>query len=102
MFQNFPCFTNPTTLPTFALDVPSGSCAADGDVHSSLSDAVQPTLTACAGMGNPFITLFDYDQTHNLLNGKRVLNGALPISNGAATRAADRLPVPYLTATLTD
>jgi len=97
-FQNFPSFTNPTTLPTFALDVPSGSCVADGDVHSSISDAVQPTLTACAGMGNPFITLFDYDQTHNLLNGKRVLKGV----NGAATRATDDLLVHYLYENLTD
>ena len=26
-------------------------------------------------MTNPFITLYDYDQLHNLLNGKRVLSG---------------------------
>ena len=70
-FQNFPP-QDAISIPTYAVDVPSGSCTADGNVTAPI-DILLTTLDACAAFNNPFITLFDYDQQHVRLNGKRVL-----------------------------
>jgi YD repeat-containing protein len=77
-FENYPFFADPTppALPVFAVDVPSGSCVAGGGFFSGAIDPGLATIPACATISSAFITLFEYDQPHNLLNGKRVLAGS--------------------------